>query len=101
MCSFGPLVEAPRRALGQAGPEGFDRSSNVVDQLRAASYQRLPGADDRQMSLGALTPVLEWVEQLRVHSSQASQVLSVYFICLAFVGVDEPKSLRELAAKTS
>jgi hypothetical protein len=67
----GVLVEAPRRALGQAGPEGLDCPADVVDQLRAAIYQRLPGADDCHVGLGVLAPVLEWVQELRVHSSQA------------------------------
>jgi hypothetical protein len=31
------VVEAPCRTLGQAMTEGFDRSPNVIDQLRAAT----------------------------------------------------------------
>jgi hypothetical protein len=31
------LVKAPGRALGKASTEGFDRSSNVIDQLRAGT----------------------------------------------------------------
>jgi hypothetical protein len=40
------LVEASRWALGQPSTEGFHRPSNVVDQLRAATDQRLARADD-------------------------------------------------------
>jgi hypothetical protein len=47
----------------------------VIDQLRASSHQRLTGADDRHVSLGILTAVLERVEQLRIEACQASQVL--------------------------
>jgi len=43
------------------------------------------------MSLALLAPVLEGVQELRVHSCQASQVLGVYLIGLAFVGIDEPQ----------
>jgi hypothetical protein len=43
------------------------------------------------MGLGAFAPVLHRVQELRVHSRQAGQVLGIYFICLAFVGVDEPQ----------
>ena len=43
------------------------------------------------MSLALFASVLEWIEQLRVHSSQASQVLGIYLICLTLVGVDEPQ----------
>ena len=69
------VVEASGRALGQAGPEGFDRSPNVVDQLGAATNQRLTRADNGHVGLALLAPVLEWVQQLGVHSSQASQIL--------------------------
>ena len=31
------LMEAPHRALGQPGPKGLDCSTDVVDQLRAAT----------------------------------------------------------------
>ena len=40
------VVEAPRRALGQAMTEGLHSSPNVVDQLRAATNQRLTRAND-------------------------------------------------------
>jgi hypothetical protein len=43
------------------------------------------------MSLGVLTAVLEWVEQLRIKTCQASQILCVYLICFALGGVDEPQ----------
>ena len=89
LCSW--LVEASGRTLGQAGPERLDRPPNVVDKLRAAPDQRLARADYGHVGLALFAPVLEWIQQFRVHSSQASQVLGVYFICLAFVGVDEPQ----------
>ena len=43
------------------------------------------------MGLRVFAPMLEWVQQLGVHSCQASQDLGVYLICLAFVGIDEPQ----------
>ncbi len=43
------------------------------------------------MSLALFAPMLYGVEELQIHSCQASQVLGVYLICLAFVGVDEPQ----------
>jgi hypothetical protein len=43
------------------------------------------------MSLALFAPVLEGVQELRIHSCQASQVLGVYLICLLLVGIDEPK----------
>ena len=58
---------------------------DVVDQLRAAIYQRLPGTDDGHMSLRVFAPVLEWVQELRVHSCQASEVFGVYLVGLALV----------------
>src|SRR5829696_1863083 len=42
------------------------------------------------MGLGVLTPVLERVQQLRIHSSQPSEVFGMQFVTLALVGVDEP-----------
>src|SRR5215203_1434773 len=41
------------------------------------------------MSLALLTPVLERIQQLRVHSSQASQVLCIHLIGLSLIGVDQ------------
>ncbi len=41
------------------------------------------------MSLALFAPVLERIEQLRVQSCQASQVLGVYLIGLLLVSVDE------------
>jgi hypothetical protein len=43
------------------------------------------------MSLGVLTSVLHRVEQLRIQTRQASQVLGIYFVGLSLVGVDEPQ----------
>jgi hypothetical protein len=43
------------------------------------------------MGLGVFAPMFERVEQLRVKTRQAGQVLGVYLICFAFVGVDEPQ----------
>jgi hypothetical protein len=85
-------VEASRWALGQPSSEGFHRSSNVVYKLRTATDQRLPGADDGQMSLGVFTPVLEGIQQLRIKTCQTSQVLSIYLICFTLVGVDDTES---------
>jgi hypothetical protein len=41
------------------------------------------------MSLGAFTPVPEWVQQLRIEACQVSEILGVNLIRFAFVGVDE------------
>ena len=43
------------------------------------------------MSLGAFTPVVQWVKQFRIQTGQACQVLRVYLIGFALVGVDEPQ----------
>jgi hypothetical protein len=40
------------------------------------------------MSLGAFTPVPEWVQQLRIEACQASEILGVDLIRFAFVGED-------------
>src|SRR5688500_8501874 len=42
------------------------------------------------MSLAVFAPVLEWIEQLRIQTCEASQILSIDLIGLAPVGVDEP-----------
>ena len=62
MCSGALLWKLLAFALGQPASEGFDRSSDVVHELGAAIYQRLAGANDRHMSLGVLTPVLERIQ---------------------------------------
>jgi hypothetical protein len=46
------------------------------------------------MGLGILVPVFEWVQELRVNSCQAGQVLGVDLVRFAFVGVDEPQLAR-------
>jgi hypothetical protein len=53
------------------------------------------------MGLGVFAPVLEWVEQFRIQTCQASQILGIDLVGLAFVGVDEPRLLRALATSTS
>jgi hypothetical protein len=43
------------------------------------------------MGLALFAPVLELVQELRVHSSQASQVLGVDLVRFSLVGIDEPQ----------
>jgi hypothetical protein len=43
------------------------------------------------MSLRVFAPVLEWVQQLRIYSCQAGEVLGVNLVGLTLVGVDEPQ----------
>src|SRR5688500_19872890 len=43
------------------------------------------------MSLALLAPVLERIQELRVHSSQASQVLGIDLVSLLLVGVDQSR----------
>jgi hypothetical protein len=83
----GSLVEAPCRALGQASPEGLHGSPNVVHELRAAIHQRLPRADQGYVGLALFAPVLERIQELRINPSQAGQVLGVYLVGLALIGV--------------
>jgi hypothetical protein len=63
----------------------------VVYELRAATDQRLPGADDGHMGLGVFASVLQRVQQLRIEACQASQILGVDLVRFALVGVDEPQ----------
>jgi hypothetical protein len=49
------------------------------------------GADDGHVSLALFAAMFEWVEQLRVEARQAGEILGIYFIGLALVGVDEPQ----------
>jgi hypothetical protein len=84
-------MEGPGRALGQAMTEGLDRPADVVDKLGAAIYQRLPRADDRHVGLALFAPVPQRIQELGIHSCQASQILGVDLIGLAPVGVDEPQ----------
>src|SRR5215210_8560683 len=43
------------------------------------------------MSLALLPPMLEWVQQLRVKTRQASQILGIDLVGLTLVGIDEPQ----------
>jgi hypothetical protein len=42
------------------------------------------------MGLRVLAPVLERVQELRIKTRQASQILGIDLVRFAFVGVDEP-----------
>ena len=76
MCSEALLWKLLAGHLGKRAPKDLTARVPWVDQLRAAIYQRLPGADDCHMGLALFAPVLEWVQELGVHySSQASQDL--------------------------
>ena len=55
--------------------EGFDRPSDVVHELGAATNQSLARADYGKVGLGAFAPVPQWVQELRIHSCQAGEVL--------------------------
>src|SRR5688572_12609852 len=68
-------LRTSRLALGQPSTEGFDRSPNAVNELRAGTHQRLTRADDGHVSLALFAPVLEGVQQLRIEARQAGQVL--------------------------
>jgi hypothetical protein len=84
------LVKTPRRALGQASPEWFHHCPDMVDQLRARVNQRLAWADERHMSLGVLTPVLERVKRLGIETGQAREVLGVELVGFALTAIYEP-----------
>jgi hypothetical protein len=43
------------------------------------------------MSLALFAPMFEWIQELRVKTRQASQVLGIYLIGLTLVGVDKPQ----------
>jgi hypothetical protein len=43
------------------------------------------------MGLGVFAPMLERVQELRIQTRQASQVLGVHLIRLTLVGIDEPQ----------
>src|ERR687890_309421 len=83
MCSEALLWKLLAFALGQPSAEGFDRSADVVYEPSAAIYQSLPGADDGHMGLRVFASMFEWVQELRVHSSQASQILGIDLVGLA------------------
>jgi len=53
------------------------------------------------MGLALFAPMLERVQELRINTRQASQVLSVYLIGLALIGIDEPQFASTLATKTA
>ena len=59
------------------------RMRSVFSKLSTASYQRMPGANDGQMGLRVFAPVLERVQELRIHSRQASQILGVDLVGLS------------------
>src|SRR3712207_3606902 len=85
----GLLMEARSRALGQTLSEGFDRSTDMVDELRTATNEHFAGVQKRQVSLGLLTSVLERVQELGINSGQPGQILRVELVTFTLVAVDE------------
>src|SRR5215210_7895924 len=75
--------------LGRRCPEGFDRATDVGDQLRTAPNEHFAGVQKRQVSLGLLTPVLERVQKLGINSGQPGQSLRVELVTFTLVAVDE------------
>jgi hypothetical protein len=61
--------------LGNLPPKDLTASADVVDQLRAATDQCITRTDYGHVSLALFAPVLERIEQLRIQTRQASQVL--------------------------
>ena len=88
------LVEARRRALGQAVSERFHRPAHVVDHLGAATDQRLARMDYRQVSLGVAASVLHRVQKFRIGPSEAGQLLGIELVGLTPFAIDQPSLTR-------
>jgi hypothetical protein len=75
MCSGALLWRLLAEHLGNLPPKDFTAPltwlTSCVRVLTNASRER----DDGQMSLGVLTPVFEGVQEPRIHSRRASQIL--------------------------
>jgi hypothetical protein len=63
MCSEARLWKLTAGHLGNLAPKDLRPPlRDVVNELGAATDQRLPGADDGKVSLALLAPVLERIE---------------------------------------
>src|SRR5215212_3741284 len=92
MCSAALLWKLLAGHLGNLPPKDLTAPRTWLtsfDQLRAGTHQCLTRADDGHMGLGVFAPMFERVQELRVKTRQASQVLGVDLVGLALVGVDE------------
>src|SRR5918993_4686040 len=88
------LVEARRRAPGQAVSERFHRPAYVVDHLGAATDQRLSRMDYRQVSLGVLAPVLHRVQKFRIGPGETGQLLGIELVGLTPLAIDQSSLTR-------
>jgi putative transposase len=72
-----------------AGSNGYDAHKNVKGRKRHLLVDTLglPLSVDI-MSLGVLAAVFERIKQFGIETRQAGQTLGIYFVGLAFVGVD-------------
>src|SRR5688500_2085103 len=62
--------------LGKRAPKDLTAPRTLGSRvLRAATHQCLARADYGKVGLGAFAPVPEWVQELRIHSCQAGEVL--------------------------
>jgi hypothetical protein len=60
----------------------------VVDELRSGADQRVPGMDQRQVSLRLFSPMLYRVQKLGIDSGQARKLLDIQLVGLMLVAVD-------------
>ena len=84
-----PVVEAIGGAGEQARPRALDGTPDVVDEQGAGPDQAVAGADDRQVGLRFRASMANGREELGIEPRQAGQMLSIGFVCLAGVAVDQ------------
>src|SRR5215207_11677012 len=91
MCSGALLWKLLAGHLGKRAPKDLTAPrtwfTSCVRVLTSASRERIMARCAWEPS----PPVPEWVQELRIHSCQAGEVLGVYLVGLSLVGVDEPQ----------
>jgi len=71
-----PMGKSLCGTTGKTLPEGFHRSSHMIDEPGSGPHQFISGFDHRQVRLSGFAPMLNRIQQLGIHSSQTSQKLS-------------------------
>jgi hypothetical protein len=88
------LVKTCCRALGKTRPKRLDRSADVIDEPSSRADHYLARADERQVRLRCLSPMLQRPEQLGVYSGKTSQLLGIQPVGLAPLAIDQSRLAR-------
>ena len=84
-----PMGKSLCGTTGKMLPEGFHRSSDMIDEPGSGPHQFISGFNHRQVRLSGFAPMLNRIQQLGIHSAQTSQKLSILSVRFLSILADE------------